>query len=592
MIRRCIRLWFPDGALGQTQVLSMMRIIIGLSLVMFISFALCIRFVEQKNKADNTILQAQNTLSLMDRALVDQETGQRGYDLSGNPVFLAPYQSGTVNFNNEAVKIQTELVSYPNAERLVKQLIQQGDEWHRRFGAVQITDKQLGQTVSVSALLSGKKTLDQFRNMSYHLQQHLQKEENRTEQQFDTDIRWLLFGVIGFIICISILSVIVIGRQFSTMVAPLHVVSRAVQKYGNHSFEEPLTILSNAPIELQMLMRNIESMRKQLNLSHRLDRWMYSFSLELQNSLNYEKICEISIRGVSEIVDADFASLVMHEGRNKYRVIYRLVNHQLEKPNRILQDAQTNILSMLPLHRILVYSNWEVERPQGINNDMFFQIGVRSSVHIPIENEGETLAIIHLGSTNKYHFDEDALLTLERITPMMGFAIRNARTYREVELLSLHDGLTGLWNRRYLELAIPQAMQDAKDSGTTLFMVMADIDHFKQFNDTYGHLEGDRLLKHVATVLKSSLRMEDMVARYGGEEFVVLLPDLTLETARQTIERVRRQLMEQRLAEYLVTVSFGVVMWCAGEAKETLMQRADDALYRAKEEGRNRVIFS
>jgi diguanylate cyclase len=161
---------------------------------------------------------------------------------------------------------------------------------------------------------------------------------------------------------------------------------------------------------------------------------------------------------------------------------------------------------------------------------------------------------------------------------------------------AMTDGLTGLSNRkafdRYLEAAISEAAADS----ATLTLLMMDIDHFKSFNDTYGHLIGDQVLRLVARSLKDGIKGRDLAARYGGEEFAIILPDTGAEAGvvvgnllRRAVER--KEVINRTTGETLgqITLSVGVAEYKPGEKPENLVSRADQALYSAKEAGRNQV---
>ncbi len=161
-----------------------------------------------------------------------------------------------------------------------------------------------------------------------------------------------------------------------------------------------------------------------------------------------------------------------------------------------------------------------------------------------------------------------------------------------IAALATHDGLTGLWNRRQADLDLEAAVKHAERQGSALCVALVDVDHFKAINDRHGHGVGDEVLKAVAGSLQGSLRAGDQVARYGGEEFLLLLPATTMAQATALAERLRARLEAlQSLppGEAPVTASFGLAAWRAGESAADLVRRADQALYRAKAAGRNRV---
>ena len=164
--------------------------------------------------------------------------------------------------------------------------------------------------------------------------------------------------------------------------------------------------------------------------------------------------------------------------------------------------------------------------------------------------------------------------------------------------LSNTDHLTGLFNRRYLMEALGKEVQRSQRKGGNLSIILLDIDHFKQVNDQYGHLQGDVVLQKVAVQLQKELRNYDIAARYGGEEFIAVLPDATLEEAVFVANRVRTAVQATRFSGELcnlsLTVSLGVAMFSRndGETEDSFIKQADDALYRAKANGRNRVEFA
>ena len=162
---------------------------------------------------------------------------------------------------------------------------------------------------------------------------------------------------------------------------------------------------------------------------------------------------------------------------------------------------------------------------------------------------------------------------------------------------SLTDPLTLLSNRKYLEDAITRLIGEAAAKGAPLAVILTDIDHFKKFNDTYGHLTGDQVLRLVAASLKQTLKGKDVAARYGGEEFAVLLPRTNLSDGITVAEHIRHAVMSKELirrstGETLgrVTISLGVAAWRKGDTMASLLERADACLYAAKDAGRNCVI--
>ncbi len=168
---------------------------------------------------------------------------------------------------------------------------------------------------------------------------------------------------------------------------------------------------------------------------------------------------------------------------------------------------------------------------------------------------------------------------------------------RLAELHSNTDALTGLANRRSLEAFLRSAQIAAMEAGEPLSILMIDIDHFKQFNDSYGHQVGDQVLRLVAEVLQESVREGDLAARYGGEELMAVLPEAALDICADVAERIRRRISDARLTRRAtgeeiasITVSIGMAQFRMAESAETLIERCDRALYQAKRSGRNRTV--
>jgi diguanylate cyclase len=162
---------------------------------------------------------------------------------------------------------------------------------------------------------------------------------------------------------------------------------------------------------------------------------------------------------------------------------------------------------------------------------------------------------------------------------------------------SLTDPLTGLGNRKYFDRSIEAEVENALANGEPLSLLMFDIDHFKSFNDSYGHLTGDQVLRLVGMSLKQTIKGRDITARYGGEEFAVVLPNTALRQALTVADHIRRAVMAKELkkkstGEILgrVTISVGVSMLKPGDDTDSLIERADACLYAAKRNGRNRVV--
>lgn len=227
-----------------------------------------------------------------------------------------------------------------------------------------------------------------------------------------------------------------------------------------------------------------------------------------------------------------------------------------------------------------------------------------SRVHARIHCLGPQTRFEDLGSTNGSLINDREVTTAElrsgdivKIGSVMLKFISGgsaeALYHEEIYRLTIHDGLTAIPNRRYFEDFLEREYARAVRYQRPLSLMLLDLDHFKKTNDEFGHLAGDYVLRRTAAVLKKTIRREQLLARYGGEEFVVVLPETEVSKAETFAERIRA-LVESTEFEFdgrdiPVTTSVGVACLTSGMHRDRLVQAADEALYRAKADGRNRV---
>jgi len=237
--------------------------------------------------------------------------------------------------------------------------------------------------------------------------------------------------------------------------------------------------------------------------------------------------------------------------------------------------------------------------------------GIRSEIACPVTSDGELLGVLTVESQQENAFNEDDVRLLSILSLQVAVGMRNARMYAEIEKLAVTDPLTGLYNYRYFYQRLGAELARCDRYHHPLSVIMVDLDDFKKINDHCGHLFGDRVLRETAQAIRGNIRRYDeplivhtgeidIVSRYGGEEFIVIQPDTAVEGALVCAERLRN-LLEVRLGPQLgmpcsdqaparVTGSFGVTAFREGESMENFIKRADEAMYQAKEQGKNRVV--
>lgn len=231
-----------------------------------------------------------------------------------------------------------------------------------------------------------------------------------------------------------------------------------------------------------------------------------------------------------------------------------------------------------------------------LSNDVKFDRDYRSWLCLPLMGTDGPLALITLVSKRVDDYGDLDLDLLTAFSHHASLALSNARQYNETRKLAEIDPLTEALSRRHFFELAQQKFDAAEHANTNLSLMIFDIDHFKQVNDTHGHSAGDQALKQVVNQCQLALRPLDLVGRYGGEEFVVLLPNVDLQVALMIADRVRRRISLTEVktdnASFHITISAGVAT-CHLEQDtdiEVLLKRADAALYRAKEGGRDRVM--
>lgn len=222
---------------------------------------------------------------------------------------------------------------------------------------------------------------------------------------------------------------------------------------------------------------------------------------------------------------------------------------------------------------------------------------LKSVISVPLKIKNKVIGVINADDKREGDFFSiDDLNLFSTFANQAAIAIQNAQLHQEVKQQAITDGLTGLYNFRYIKDRLEEEVKRAQRFKHSLALIMADIDDFKNFNDTYGHPEGNKVLKNLANILRSNIREVDIVARYGGEEFIIILPEANREEAKKIAERIRSKVEkcnfadEKNYSERKITISLGITS-CFQEniTPQGLVQKVDLALYLAKGKGRNRV---
>ena len=321
--------------------------------------------------------------------------------------------------------------------------------------------------------------------------------------------------------------------------------------------------------------------------------WNYiSVGLEYLNLLVNNKVLKSSLE-----LTAESSNSLAQDSRREladFSMALDLLNAlvQVHDEDDLLEGIK-NVFTMLFAPREVVFRSVD----QGsVNLQPTGEDRFEDSFSLPVLGSGGLLGHLDIVGLKLPQHKEQYKKLAGRIVNICGLALENAHHYRMIKDLSNTDGLTGIANRRLLEEHLQQEWRRLKRDKNNLFLVMADIDYFKNYNDLYGHQAGDDCLKAVARVLDEHCRRPgDLAARYGGEEFMLVLPSADLDGACDIVDRINQALEELKIkheaseSSRFVTFSFGIT--CAVPDSsfkvEDLVSAADEALYDAKSKGRN-----
>lgn len=224
------------------------------------------------------------------------------------------------------------------------------------------------------------------------------------------------------------------------------------------------------------------------------------------------------------------------------------------------------------------------------------EIVINTTLCLPMMAQGETLGLLYLNFQQPESINPARRKLAETVSKQIAISLANLKLRETLQHQSFCDSLTRLFNRRYLEVSIVRELHRVARSNSSLGVILFDVDHFKRFNDTWGHDAGDAVLKAMGELLQESIRESDIACRYGGEEFLIIMPDASFEDTKKRAQQLKTQIKHlnvqvryQQLES--ITVSMGVACFPAhGNTYEVLLHTADDALYRAKQQGRDRIV--
>jgi len=334
-----------------------------------------------------------------------------------------------------------------------------------------------------------------------------------------------------------------------------------------HASRERFNPLRQTYRSLRRKNRKIKEEKSTLEKEIEYMSLLYEFSREVASNLSLDEIIHVAARTVSRVLNLKNIAIFLWDfGKKEFRKIYEegfmaipnIIDFKGDRKRAVVLEVPGGYNLFLPLLIEKKLTGWIISRD-------------RTNTFSGILEEGTILA------------DQIAL------------GVEKARLYQEVEEMSRTDGLTRLYRRHYFISRLEQEVLRARRYRTRFSMVMIDVDHFKQYNDTYGHPVGDELLRNLAAIIKNNVYETDLVARYGGEEFALLMPLISAQEVYKKAEKIRRIVAEHNFQigeeKIKLNISMGISHFPSqARQPDLLIQYADQALYQAKQQGRNRVV--
>ncbi|MDP3143710.1 MAG: sensor domain-containing diguanylate cyclase [Candidatus Omnitrophota bacterium] len=341
----------------------------------------------------------------------------------------------------------------------------------------------------------------------------------------------------------------------------------------------------------------------------------------ISTSASEKKIVSYSsLKGVTEELSK---CLTLQESA---QTLCSLVCDILGKEDRVcilyLLETNSGDLSMIftnkgKAHEIIkhkkgdIFDHWVIKKLQAlivedIKKDFRFDLErikkeelrpIRSLISVPLIVGKKVLGVLRMDSIEESSFSDDDLRLLSTISDLGAVAIENSQLYQKAEELAIKDGLTNLYLRRYLDERLNEEIGRSLRKGSVFSILMIDIDKFKDYNDKFGHMAGDIVLKTIAKILQMNFEQTgNIISRYGGEEFLIMLSECHKEKAQKVAEELRKLIKEKEITlrkkHTHVTVSIGVAAFPQdARAMDDLIRCADAALYAAKKAGRDKVCF-
>jgi diguanylate cyclase (GGDEF)-like protein len=349
-----------------------------------------------------------------------------------------------------------------------------------------------------------------------------------------------------------------------------------------------LIFLSVVVMRLRGATKELEAALAEQSGSQDRSQLLLKVAEAVNSSLTINDVLDVALKQAGRLMGALGGAIYLTapgKGELRRQADYNLAHNARGAGRKLEEDPMR---SMITQARPLVVKLDDTNAPGLVQGGR-----AKFALIVPVQRSGQLMGAMELYLPEMREITESQTELLLGVAGQAALAISHAQLYQAQEENALTDELTRLPNRRYMAQRFLQEMQRARRYHKSLAFVMIDIDHFKTVNDSFGHLEGDQVLAELAKILLASKRESDVAARFGGEEFALILNETTAEGAMTLAERIRASVEQATFAGNLkLTISLGVAATDDEEQFTSLMERADEALYEAKEAGRNRIVLA
>lgn len=333
-------------------------------------------------------------------------------------------------------------------------------------------------------------------------------------------------------------------------------------------------------------------------LLRRLDT-LHQLEQKILSTYSAEQIAAFTLEQIRQFSTHFAANMVVFDNHNNIKMNLAVYEDHLVKVVDNNEPNENNPLNIKLLKEKLLILNEmsQTERDYYLGKHLYDR-QADFFILIPFIAHGELIGFTSLLFMNTKQPEKEKMDILVEISNVVALGIHNVMLYQHVQKLATTDVLTGLNNRRLLREKLEEEIENAKRTGTTLSVLLFDVDDFKQVNDLYGHQTGDRLLMELSATITNFLRKKDLAVRYGGEEFLLLLPGLSITEAQQRAEQIRKavqqiQILNKGVLIKPITITTGIATYpYHGQIYRDLLQSADLALYLGKNQGKDCVVIA